>query len=187
MPPTVRFAVVIAALFGSCALGWRLSEPSEPNTAAAVEEAPLAVEPDATIAVSEEMFVQTRRHGSHHVVEAQISGPGGNIVEVTLLVDTGATMVVLPASMMETLGYNEFQLRTGLVQTARGRSKVKIGELHTIEVGGPENPAAAEDVEVAFVRDSHLGSMGLLGMSFLGNFRVTLDDRNDQIVLTASR
>jgi aspartyl protease family protein len=43
--------------------------------------------------------------------------------------------------------------------------------------------ATAENVEVSFIADELLGNQGILGMSFLRNFRMSLDDKNDELIL----
>ena len=41
-----------------------------------------------------------------------------------------------------------------------------------------------QNVAVAFIDDARLNGNLLLGMSFLRRFRVTLDDDNNQLILT---
>ena len=176
----------IALAFGAAGFaGWYLSEPAETVAEAPAEtvQASVVSEPEPARQTTGETAVATRRIGLHHLVAADVTGPGGSPVPVTLVVDTGATSVVLPASLIDELGYDETQLRNGVAQTARGRVQVKIGELSRIEIGGPENAVGLNDVEVAFVKDAYLNGSALLGMSFLGRFRVTFDDANDRIIL----
>jgi predicted aspartyl protease len=40
-----------------------------------------------------------------------------------------------------------------------------------------------DGVEVAFIEDSKLGGSGLLGMSVLGRFTMTIDDDENQLTL----
>jgi aspartyl protease family protein len=95
------------------------------------------------------------------------------------VLDTGATTVVLPLSMVERLGFESGDLTDGWSQTAAGRIRVKLGWLQAIKVG-----RIAEDrVAVAFIEDDQLGNQTLLGMSFLDRFRLTIDDRNERIIL----
>jgi len=127
--------------------------------------------------------ITTRRMGPHHVVEARLSGPGATPVSLALVVDTGASVLVLPASLREQLGFDDVHLSDGLAQTARGTVRMKRGRLARIELGGPEFPAVQHDVDVAFIDDSSLGGMALLGMSFLGRYQVTIDDSRNRITL----
>lgn len=125
--------------------------------------------------------VPTARQGPHHLVEAELTGPTGARRRVTLIVDTGATTVVLPRSLIAPLGFDDGVLRDGWSETANGRVAIKSGRLQTVRVG----TATADDIAVAFIADDRLGAKRLLGMSFLGRFRVTLDDTEDQITLVA--
>lgn len=125
--------------------------------------------------------VRTTRQGAHHLVEAELTGPSGARRRVTLIVDTGATTVVLPRSLIAPLGFDESALRDGWSETANGRVRIKSGRLQSVRVG----TATADNIAVAFIADDRLGGKRLLGMSFLGRFRVTLDDTEDQITLVA--
>lgn len=128
-----------------------------------------------------EHLIKTQRVGAHHLVQARVLGPNGVTRAVTLLVDTGATTVVLPASLSEPLGFDPDHLTDRWVQTANGNIPAKAAVLPAIAVGD----ATATDVAITFVADQRLGVTGLLGMSFLQRFRVAFDDTSDQIALTA--
>ena len=127
--------------------------------------------------------IQTTRKGLHHMVEAVLIGLGSARMRTSLMVDTGATMVVLPASMMAPLGFRPGDLRDGWSQTANGRIVIKRGTLASLWI----DDVVAHDVAVAFVVDPRLPDTRLLGMSFLGRFRVTLDEADDQLILTTTR
>lgn len=126
--------------------------------------------------------VKTTRRGAHHLVRAILVGPSGVRRTESLIVDTGATDVVLPHSMSRQLGFQQVQLRDGWSQTANGRVRTKRGVISSLQVGQFE----AENVTVNFVEDEALGGVMLLGMSFLGRFQVTIDDENDRLVLMNS-
>ena len=81
------------------------------------------------------------------------------------------------------LGFRLDDLRDGLAKTANGEIAIKLGTLSSLWIGN----VVAHDVEVAFVVDPGLPETRLLGMSFLGRFRVTLDEDNDQLILTTTR
>jgi len=127
-----------------------------------------------------EHVISTRRKGAHQVVDAVLVGPGQAPVGVSLMVDTGASTVVLPASMISVLGFDVDGLHDGWTQTANGRVRAKIGTLTSVDVG----TAAVEDVKVTFLDDHRLGGSKLLGMSFLGRFSLTIDDANQRIILS---
>ena len=123
--------------------------------------------------------VKTMRRGAHHWVEAILVGPRGDRLTLPLLVDTGASTVVLPNSMIEELGFKPSELRDGESQTAAGPVNVKQGQLYSVQVGH----AHLRDVAVGFIEDDKIGEQPLLGMSFLGRFRLTIDDENNRVML----
>jgi aspartyl protease family protein len=124
-------------------------------------------------------YISTTRAGVHHQVEARIAGPDGDERTVVLLVDTGASSIVLPASMVEQLGFQPEDLLPGRSRTASGLVAVQMGNLRSVQVGD----ARAENVPVTFMPNGRLGVAGLLGMSFLERFRLTLDDARDEMIL----
>jgi predicted aspartyl protease len=63
-----------------------------------------------------------------------------------------------------------------LFLTASGKLFVPVTTLKSIRVG----PAEAQDVEVAIDTEGHL-PMGLLGMTFLRHFKVTVDQEQAQV------
>jgi aspartyl protease family protein len=126
-------------------------------------------------------YVETTRLGTHHQVQATLAGPNAVARTVPLLVDTGASTIVLPESMIEELGFAPEALQDGISQTASGTVPVKIGVLRSVRVGA----VAAGDVQVAFIADRRLNGALLLGMSFLNRFRMTIDDVGNELILLA--
>lgn len=116
--------------------------------------------------------IQTSRHGAEHYVEALLEGRGGAPRRLRMLLDTGASTVVLPASMMSTLGFGTADTEEVTLQTAGGLAKGRLGTLGLVRVGRAE----ASSVAVAFLPDDRLGGKPLLGMSFLSRFIVVIDD-----------
>lgn len=134
--------------------------------------------PDTTIRIS----VKTTRRGGNHYLDAVIMGRRPVRTHVQFLVDTGASMVVLPISMAKTLGFSDDDLTETIMQTANGEVMGQTGTLRSVEVGR----AVARDISVAFVDDERLGSNRLLGMSFLGRFVVIIDDAGNVMSLIQS-
>lgn len=126
-----------------------------------------------------EIVLETRRQGSSHAVILSIEGVRGKRVQRVLLLDTGADYVVLPASLVPQLGIAPNSLHTQMVQTANGKVEARLGKLEAIWLG----KRRVEGVDAAFIDDERLGGKGLLGMSVLGRFKVTIDDENNQVVL----
>lgn len=123
--------------------------------------------------------IKTSRNGSHHLVKAELSGPKGAKIKTTLLIDTGATTIVLPASQQAALGFSERNLQPGISETANGPVEIMQGKLKSVTIG----KAQVDDVAVSFIDNDQLRSSGLLGMSFLGRFQVTFDDADNRITL----
>lgn len=123
--------------------------------------------------------IVTTRHGMHHVVDTLVVGPNGIPWAVPLIIDTGATTIVLPSSAMDRTGFRADELKSGVATTVAGEVSVQIGRFSNVSVGS----AVARDVEVSFIEDDHLHGRGLLGMSYLSRFRVTVDDGKNHLIL----
>jgi aspartyl protease family protein len=123
--------------------------------------------------------ISSLRYGMHQIVQAVLVGPGDVRLISSLVVDTGASTIVLPESMIAELGMADNKLRDTWVQTANGKVKAKMGILNSVEIG----TALVNNVAVTFVPDDRLGNQKLLGMSFLKHFQVTLDEVNNELIL----
>ncbi len=133
----------------------------------------------AKTAATNAFAVPTTRRGSQHIVRATLTGDRGRDRKLALMVDTGASTIVLPSSMIATLGFKERELPERLSRTANGPVTGRVARLTRVTVGG----AVATDVEVLFIDDAALGDIHLLGMSFLDNFAVTLDESSNRLLL----
>ena len=121
----------------------------------------------------------TVRNGNQHSVRVSLEGAKGERIERALLIDTGADTLVLPASLIATLGIPEDGLRERRVQTANGEVQARMGSLPGLWLGDQRIPR----VEVAFLDDDKLGGNGLLGMNVLGRYQMTIDDEHDKLTL----
>lgn len=119
-----------------------------------------------------DIAIKTQRRGSQHMVQVSLEGNGGKRMSRSLLIDTGADFVVLPASLISRLGIAPNGLRARDMQTANGQVKARVGRIPAVWIGEQRIP----DVQVAFIDDRKLGNSGLLGMSVLGRFTMTIDD-----------
>jgi aspartyl protease family protein len=119
--------------------------------------------------------------GNRHYVDAAIAGPNGTVRAVRLLIDTGATSLVLPASMISELGFAPADLRASIGWGVGGPVPALIGMLRVVRIGA----ASADNILVNFVPDESLRGTKLLGMSFLRHFRMTIDDQRNELVLLA--
>lgn len=114
------------------------------------------------------------------VVEALLN----NKVNVHFVLDTGASLVVIKDSVAQQLGIDASGLRRELkLKLADGReSTVKYVILESVSVQGME----AFHVDAAILppdaQDPHLRD-GLLGMAYLKNFIVRIDQKNKKVTL----
>ena len=129
---------------------------------------------------SGEHIVPTQRRGMHQAVEGLLAGPNLVPLPMTLIVDTGASTIVLPSSMIQPLGFQAAVLDDVVAQTANGAVRAKGGILNSVTVGS----GVVEKVAVIFIDDQRLNGNLLLGMSFLRHFRMTIDDDSNRIILT---
>ncbi|WP_290653065.1 retropepsin-like aspartic protease [Idiomarina sp.] len=104
-------------------------------------------------------LVQNRM--GHYVADGRINGS-----PVTFLLDTGATLVAIPAGLAERL--NLKRGRQGMSQTANGRVITYRTQLNSLELGG----ITLNDVE-ASITPGMDGDVILLGMSALKQFELT--------------
>lgn len=113
--------------------------------------------------------------GGHYVVEVLINGS----IRANLIVDTGATMVVLSDRLGQRLGvnYNSDLPKIGM-STAGGKVEAPLFVLDSLKIG------SAEVLNVETTTNPHMEGMdGLLGMSFLGEFKVEMDRQNWEMTL----
>jgi clan AA aspartic protease (TIGR02281 family) len=97
-------------------------------------------------------------------------------VSVPLLLDTGATYTVLTRQTASDLGITSLaRLPKHSFLTAGGPIQSPVTTLKSIRVGTVE----AQNVAVAIDADGHL-PLGLLGMTFMRHFKVTVDQAQGQ-------
>jgi clan AA aspartic protease (TIGR02281 family) len=167
----------IAAIGFTVFCGWYLGSADSQVSVA------VAVETDGP----KTLTLKTTRNGPHHVIRAAVIGPNGHTQLVSFIVDTGATDVVLPASMIAKLGYRESELEPINVQTANGVTEGRRGFLRSLELGGPERNDVLQRVAVMFMNDADTGGYALMGMSVFGRYNMTIQDAEDQIILVKRR
>ena len=107
------------------------------------------------------------------IVEALVN----QYVAVPLLLDTGATYTILTKQTAQKLGITALErLPTRRFLTANGSVLYPVTTVQSVRVGTAE----ARAVEVAIDVEGHL-PLGLLGMSFLRHFKVTMDHAQHQV------
>jgi len=127
-----------------------------------------------------EIVLETVRNGSQHTVKISLEGKDGKRFEQSLLIDTGADQVVLPTSPAAKLGLVPDELSEREMQTANGKLKARFGKIAGLWLGGTRLP----NIDAAFIEDGKLGNGGLLGMSVLGSYTMTIDDEKNRLTLS---
>lgn len=152
--------VLLLALMTWLASAWLQDGPAS--------QAP-ATRPDEQGAA--EVVIRRSRSG-HYITRGTI-----NDVEVTFLLDTGATLVAIDERLAQRIGLSK-GARVRL-QTANGEVEGRRTLIARINVGGLQEHA------VPAVIQSGLGEQVLLGMSFLG--RVSFTHEGNTLVLRDAR
>lgn len=104
----------------------------------------------------------------HFVTMGSINGGS-----VRFLVDTGATLISLPAGEARRLGIDYMRGRRGQVQTANGVAMVYRVKLDTVRIGD----VTLSNVDAVVRKDDATG-VTLLGMSFLNRMEMKRDGQN---------
>ncbi len=154
-----------------------LRQEWEKNKAASEKR---AQEEKARKALEPKKIELTREQG-HIIVDAILNKD----VKATLLLDTGASLVVLSNSVAKKLGIEarvDDKANVELILADGRKMGAKYAVLKNISVQGVE----AEDVPVAFMSEDMEGAAykdGLLGMSFLNRFNFKVDQKNNKLIL----
>lgn len=127
--------------------------------------------------------INTRKRGKHHFITVTLVGYTGMSLDTQLMIDTGASVVILPKSMMSELGVGPYQTKSRKVQTVNGITDALFARIASLEI----DHEVIQDISVAFIKDQSLGGVGLLGMNVLKNYRVTLDDSNRTLTLDKNK
>ena len=101
----------------------------------------------------------------------------------SLLFDTGASITVLSTKLAQSLGLVAAVGKTIRLKTVAADVRAKVATLDSITVGG----LSRSDFPVAIV-DLNLGTSGrfegILGMDFLGNYTIRIDNQANRIFLS---
>jgi len=97
--------------------------------------------------------------------------PNGGSVRV--LIDTGATLVALPATEAKRLGINYLQGQRNRMQTANGVTIVHAVKLDSVRIGDIE----INNVDAVVSGNDAMGAV-LLGMSFLNRMEMKRDGQS---------
>jgi clan AA aspartic protease (TIGR02281 family) len=110
--------------------------------------------------------IPLKKLGAGYVVEVRLNA----LYTVNLVVDTGASMTLISPSALGAAQIELTEGRSVTIRTANGEANAKLANIDSITVGafkrGPFDVVA---------HDARLGDAdGLLGMDFLGNYRVEI-------------
>jgi aspartyl protease family protein len=132
-----------------------------------------SLHPAVALATADGSAELRRAWDGHYRAEAEVNG-----IPVMLMVDTGASIVLLPYEEVGALGIDPDALDFSMpIRTANGTSAVAPVRLSSIKIG----PIAVFDVEAAVAQPGVL-DMALLGMSFLERLSET-SFRGDRLIL----
>lgn len=141
--------------------------PSDDLVPRQVRSQPSAsVTPSRAASPPQAFVVPLKRAGNAFLVQATLNG----FVRVPLMVDTGASFTVISTQTAQRLGLNLQRAATIPMRSASGVFFAHFTKVRSLKVGD----AVVKDVEVV-VHDIAPGrEQGLLGMSFLDHFNVTI-------------
>jgi len=151
-------------------------------------ETVLGLSPPADIAAATQRalrdlapILRTRRAAPPEAVSVPLERRGGVwFTDATInetrtarfMIDTGASLCVISPELAESLGIRpEPDARVIELQTANGRTSGRLVRIASIRVGEAE----AINVPSVLVASANLGNGGILGMSFLSGYVVTID------------
>ena len=138
----------------------------------------VSMPPDS--AAGEVAFHLAGPNGTAIIVPAVLNGHDS----VSLILDTGATLICLDDSVARDLQLPERIGAVGSGVVVGGTGRIRLVKLDSIKVGG----ASARDltacaIDLSNVRQISPKVRGLLGLNFLRNFRVTLDFQRNVVRL----
>ena len=114
-------------------------------------------------------------NSGNFIVDATLNGK----VKVKLMLDTGASLMSLSPEVCRKLGIKETpNLPAIQMQTANGILLNKLIALDKVKIGDAE-----VDLVEASIGKKMLGIGGLLGMSFLSNFRMEINHTESELIL----
>ena len=152
------------------------AEPAE------VESAETAEEVSTETSEEVESIVRFSTSNGHMVVPALLN----ESKNTSLLFDTGASITVLSTQLAQSLGLMAAAGKTIRLKTVAADVQAQVAALDSITVGGlsrSDFPVAIVDLDL----DTSGRFDGILGMDFLGNYTIRIDNEANRIFLTPRR
>lgn len=135
----------------------------------------------ADTAAGEVSFRLAGPGGAAMVVPAYINGEG----PYDLILDTGATLTCLDASLVAELSLPERRAVRGTAVGIGGSGRVQIVAVDSLRVGNASTSGlSACALDLQALRTIGEEVRGLLGLDFLKSYRVTMDFEREVLVLT---
>ncbi len=101
-----------------------------------------------------------------------------NRLKLSMLLDTGASYMVITQKQANSLGLRNF--KNVKLSTANGIVTGKLTTLKSVKVGNSES----KNVAAVILPDATSGRVqGILGLSFLKNYKYTIDRKNSLLIL----
>lgn len=126
--------------------------------------------------VGKHHLVPLSRIGNAMLVDVLLNG----FMKSRLLVDTGAALTVISTAAAQRLGLNLTEAAVIPLRSVSGLFLAPLTKVRSITVG----EATVRDVEVVVHDIASGGGTGLLGMSFMDNFQVTVNANDEMMILT---
>ena len=128
----------------------------------------------ALVKLPSRYIIRAARYGEHFLVSAEINSGQ----KVNFMVDTGATLIALTPKQAKKLNIDTGpNVPKAPFNTANGLSWQPLVVLDSVKIGG----AVVRDVEASVMQSD--SDVGLLGMSFLGEFRISFNNLESTITL----
>ena len=146
------------------------AKPIEPLTPAGKDR----LQNKALVKLPESYIIHASRYGEHFLVSATINSGK----KLNFMVDTGATLIALTPKQAKQLNIDTGpNVPKAPFNTANGLSWQPLVVLDSVMIGS----AVVRDVEASVMQSD--SDVGLLGMSFLGEFRISFNNMESTITL----
>lgn len=124
-------------------------------------------------AYSEVDLVPLTKHGAHYLLDITVN----DALNTQLMIDTGASLTVLPQTVIDALYPTPEYLGTMTVNTANGKTTAQRYRVESIKIG----QQVLTDFDILAI-SQHSGH-GLLGMNFLQHFKFNINQQTNQLEL----